>query len=133
MDSPSDKQNPGGPHDSRRDGGPDEPSRMPWSLSIFVFLGLLALAGIFWFQFAGLSGTDVPYSLFRVEVEKNNVSEILMTEEHIIGQWKDPPAIDSQQSDKKLPKQFRTALPPMEDRDLLKLLSDHGVKTTVER
>lgn len=133
MDSPSDKQNPGGPRDSRRSGGPDEPSRMPWSLSIFVFLGLLALGGIFWSQFSGLSGTEVPYSLFRTEVEKNNVSEILLTEEHIIGQWKEPPVPDAAHPEKKLPARFRTAIPPMEDRDLLKLLSDHGVKTTVER
>lgn len=76
------------------------------------------------------SGSQVPYSLFRSELDKKNVVSVELFGDILTGKWKDvPPNPDPKGG--KLESTFNTVLPqpPLEDRDLLPTLREQGVPT----
>lgn len=121
------------------DSGRPAPSG-PW---LFLFLMMVVAALIFGLQFAGSSGSEVPYSFFRSQLQsgdEGNVKSVIFTDGKIIGEWKDPPddpvqpAESTDKPPKKLGKKFVAFLPGpgIDDKELIPLLQARHVKYSSE-
>ena len=72
--------------------------------------------------------SEVPYSLFWQELNKNNISEVEFVGSRVTGEWKDAPANPESKTGEKLAKKFATVLPNVEDKRVLELLDKEKVK-----
>lgn len=72
--------------------------------------------------------SEVPYSLFWQELNKNNISEVEFVGSRVTGVWKDAPANPESKTGEKLAKKFATVLPNVEDKRVLELLDKEKVK-----
>ena len=120
--------------DRRRVSGETQrtPSPGPWLILLIITVVFLVM---FWIQSSGGSGAVVDYSFFRAQLrsgKKGNVKQLVFNGESISGEWVDPPE-DPEKTGRKLPSRFQTSLPTLEDKDLISLLSDRGVKYKSER
>lgn len=116
----------------RRKGDSEEPPRPMFSASWLTILLLFILATLwFWRQSPGSVGSTVDYMFFWKQVEDNNVERATFHGDRITGKWKQIPPNPNKQGGK-LGEQFNTTLPPVEDRDLLPLLRQHGVQIASE-
>ena len=128
MSSPSPKTEKNDRNDKKGDGQASGPRS-----NLGIYLLLFLLLAIFVFNFVGSPtnyGNQVDYSFFFDQVEVNNVEKIHIHRGEIItGEWKSEPT-NPEEPDETLPKKFNTVLPPpqLEDRALLPLLREKGVK-----
>lgn len=130
MASPeTDQENQSSPLRARR--APVEQARgnspAPWMI---VLILIVLFVVMFWMQSVGSSGNRVPYSLFRSQLMKGktgNVREVLFNRETLTGEWVEPPE-DPEKPGRKLSSRFTTTLPSVEDKELIEILSQRGVK-----
>ena len=115
--------------------GPKKDGEQPRSRNPFGPFTLLLVIGlfislIFMFNSPTYYGSQVKYSEFLEQLEKNNVKSVVFDGEAIKGEWKEVWERDGQ----KLQANFNTTLPPMqlEDRSLLPRLKELGVDTKSE-
>ena len=102
----------------------------PWML--FIVIGMLILFMLFQ-NSPSSTGSRVPYSLFRKELQENNVSDVQFFGEILTGTWRKPPIDPNTEKDEKpepLKEKFNTVLPPeqAQDTELIELLTRHNVK-----
>jgi cell division protease FtsH len=115
--------------------GPKKDGEQPRSRNPFGPLTLLLVIGlfislIFMFNSPTYYGSQVKYSEFLEQLEKDNVKSVQFAGEAIKGEWKEVWERDGE----KLQINFNTTLPPMqlEDRSLLPRLKELGVDTKSE-
>ncbi len=105
------------------------PAIGPWLLVLVIAIFVLMMI---YLKSPTTAGTRVPYSLFRQELQKDNVSEVRFFGENLTGKWKEPP-LDPKSTDKEKPQklqvEFNTVLPPeqAQDVELIGLLTKHNV------
>jgi len=138
MDAPQPNQTPSGPPPdaNRRPSGPEQPQR-PFSAGSWLVLLAITVTFllVFWTQSSGVAGSRVDYSFFRKQLlsgPEGNVKEVTFNSEYVTGEWKIPPE-DPTEKGKKLRERFHTVLPPVEDRELIEILTARGVEFNSER
>ncbi|MFN0196110.1 MAG: ATP-dependent zinc metalloprotease FtsH [Planctomycetaceae bacterium] len=105
------------------------PAFGPWLLVLVIATFVLLMI---YLKSPTTAGSRVPYSMFRQELQNNNVSEVRFFGENMTGKWREPP-IDPKSTDKEKPQkllpEFNTVLPPEQARDaeLIGLLTKHNV------
>jgi cell division protease FtsH len=117
---------------------PPQPRRFPgWIMWVLITLFIVWTA--FRFQFLlpnGSNQIEIPYSVFRQQVDAGKVSDVLMQGLQVTGIFKEPftwPVPGSSEAATQQPissTSFVTTLPPIEDRDLLAQLAKQGVTVT---
>ena len=138
MPKPPNQNQPGGPNQGPGDGGP-RPPRMTvpnWiviaMLVVFGFLFLTRIPAIMSDSLAGGS-VQVPYSFFRNQVVNGNVRSVVMRGVEVAGDFRQAvryPDASSPEAGQVAPvvtARFTTTLPPVEDSDLIRLLSENNV------
>ncbi len=121
----------------------DEETSRPTSPGLWLLLfALLVMLAIWLFQKApGSTGTRVPYSFFRQQLEvgkTGTVAEVRFYGEIITGKWRDGqiPKNPDPEGDE-LSQAFNTVMPPLEDPELMSLLNRRArqgvVKVTAEK
>jgi cell division protease FtsH len=138
MPKPPNQNQPGGPNQGPDGGGP-RPPRMTvpnWiviaMLVIFGFLFLTRIPAIMSDSLAGGS-VQVPYSFFRNQVVNGNVRSVVMRGVEVAGDFRQAvryPDAGSPEAGQVVPvvtARFTTTLPPVEDSDLIRLLSENNV------
>ena len=138
MPKPPNQNQPGGPNQGPGDGGP-RPPRMTvpnWiviaMLVVFGFLFLTRIPAIMSDSLAGGS-VQVPYSFFRNQVVNGNVRSVVMRGVEVAGDFRQAvryPDVGSPEAGQVAPvvtARFTTTLPPVEDSDLIRLLSENNV------
>lgn len=107
---------------------PDAPRPIPPGFLMMCIVGIVIL--LIW-EFGTLfsSGSEVDYSFFYEQLEKNNVKEVTGTGSQIVGRWRVVPA-DPKNPEAKLRDTFQTYIPvwERENPDLHKLLKDNQVE-----
>ncbi len=78
----------------------------PWLL----VLGLVAIAVIYLFRGPGNTGTRVPFSFFRDQLEKGNIKSVKLYGENLTGVWKKTPPPPTGVTDK-MTEEFNVVLP----------------------
>ncbi|MCC7206661.1 MAG: ATP-dependent zinc metalloprotease FtsH, partial [Anaerolineae bacterium] len=127
-------QGPGGP------GGPRARGPVPnWVVLglvfIFAFLFLTRVPAIMSDSMGG-GDIQVPYSFFRSQVQAGNVSRVTMSGIELSGEFSAPVryppagAPEAAQITPVMASRFTTTLPPVEDSELIPLLSEKGVTVT---
>src|SRR5215203_884858 len=129
------------PDEPRRASGPERQSGMP-PRRTWLWFALIVLANflIVRFLFPGAeSPVEVPYTLFKEEVQAGNVEAIYSQGDTVEGRFEEPvtyppegeqdaePAVRSRTSDT-----FTTTLPSFVDPDLEEFLIDNGVEISAE-
>ena len=96
-------------------------------ISGLLWLPLVAALIYAWFalQPGGGGGKLVPYSQFKAEVRQGKVAEITMAGQKVTGTYK-------AKGKNEKPQPFQTALPPIDDPELLTLLENNNVTVRVE-
>ena len=138
------------PRDSRTEGKGDnrgtpgkgdepKPSGAGTWMTVLLLIGVVFL--ILWLQFSRTTGRWVPYSFFRQQLhhkvngvdQPTNVKSVRFQDDYLEGEWIAIPE-DPEKPGTKLPtNKFATALPPMEDRELMTLLDQQQVKIVADR
>ena len=103
--------------------GPERAGYKGWVMLALVVAGFYA-----WRHFAADTETQTPiaYTSFYEQVNKGSVSSVTLRGSDVLGKFKAATDVEG----KKL-SQFRSMVPSQEDRDLLPLLRDKGVKVEV--
>ncbi len=68
---------------------------------------------------------EIPYTKFKSEVREGRVAEVTLAGQVVRGTYK-------QEDEEKAPAPFQTALPPIDDQELIALLEENGVTVRVE-
>ena len=125
--SPEKKPEPNSPH-QRRKPRENAPRPIPPGFLMMCIVGIVIL--LLW-EFGALftSGSEVDYSFFYEQLEKDNVKEVTGTGSQIEGRWRVVPD-DPKKPDTKLRDTFQTYIPvwERENVELHKLLKDNKVK-----
>lgn len=79
-----------------------------------------------------MSRNDVDYSFFLAEVQRGNVQEVMFQGASVRGKFKEPPQAPGGTADKKLAKDFRTVVPPVEGERLMEILEKHDVRVAAK-
>ena len=95
----------------------------PKGSSLWIIIGLVLFL-LLWMTWSGLSNNaaEVDYHFFVKQVSAHNISRILFRGSTVRGEWITPPTATG--TEKKLPKEFTTTLPDLEDRTLLTQLNN---------
>jgi len=129
-----DPANSGTPRPPRRPGN-EQPRPTPSGPWLLIFSIAMVLIVVFWMQNLGGPASRVSYSFFRAQLlqgETGNVKEVVFSGDTITGEWKTPPA-DPDHPEKKLNEKFITTAPPLQDEQLIPVLTEREVKYSSER
>jgi len=134
MESPSPEKKPESdlPENSRKKKREDVPRPIPPGFLVMCIAGIVIL--LLWeFSKSFTSGSEVDYSFFYEQLEKDNIAEVTGTGIRIEGRWKSIPD-DPKKPDAKLRDTFWTDMPPWArgDDELPKLLKQKNVKQAGE-
>jgi len=113
---------------------PEKPKMPRWNISrlfIWILLAFLILPWIWGgLGFGPGNGSQIDYSQFRQQLKAGNIEQVTITGDQIQGQFVEPVAQDSAQSEEDTPTQtnFITYLPSFGDEELLSLLEQQNVQ-----
>ncbi|PLX41780.1 MAG: cell division protein FtsH [Deltaproteobacteria bacterium] len=116
--------------------------KFPWARAFFILALVISLSSLSDLGkspsggssggglFSGGQTVSIPYSEFKAEVKAGNVRTVTFGETSATGTFLTP----KNQPDGQIPASgFRTQLPPYDDPELSKILSDQGVVVTADR
>lgn len=113
---------------------PDNPPTPPQSTLpnqyAFLWLSAAIFLMVLWMQGDNQARQqDLAYSDFKAAVVKQQVAEVTLKAEEILGKFTEAgaAAFSGDRSDARPATGFRTIRPPMDDPELLPLLEDHGI------
>lgn len=90
---------------------------------------LLLILWLGWFVFFNPTSTsEVTYSFFWKQIEAKNVTKVQFNGSVLTGEWVEPPLDPEAKKEIKLPAQFTTIIPKVEDKRLLEQLDKHQIK-----
>src|SRR5215213_335721 len=130
------------PDEPRRASGPERQSGMP-PRRTWLWFALIVLANFLIVRFlfpAAESPVEVPYTLFKEEVQVGNVEAIYSQGDTVEGRFEEPVTYPPEGEESSKPgsapsrtsETFTTTLPSFVDPDLEELLIDNGVEISAE-
>lgn len=110
-------------------------NRQRWRWGIFIWIVAFVLIGYFLTQtYTSQENIDLPYSAFKKQIKKGNVSEITIRSQEITGQFKESYTLPSKNGGKQASySSFKTVKPAIEDPELIKILQEQDVIIHAEK
>jgi cell division protease FtsH len=103
------------------------PFKKPNATSTLIWVGLLAFLFLFFFApYFQPQARKIPYTRFKQEVKKGNVSEITVAGEKVTGSFSNSVTLGSGEKQTQV-KDFRTVLPSIDDPNLYEVLEGNNV------